>query len=313
MKSRKEIFIPQNYDDYLPELMDGHFAWKMKFSSKSDLSNTGQITYYQIRDVEPRGNFVLVPGLASNTRIEPLMRAVTYWSLRHKYNIYALDTFLGDFRSNVSVDAAQKNTVPEFIELIDAGLEIVSKMSIGKWTCVVGHSLGGIGALEVFNRRVQQNRSVGFSGAILFAPFLTKEWSIFTKGFLKHYNCPDLSDEEFYKKPVGLYSLHDSCYSHDARYVSIYPGFLDDVDKLKPRPELMAQYKIPVTLVAGGADKKSPVEYMRDIYNNVKQYPNGDNMRLVVFPTGRHSFIDQHKDWGSILKLIKSQYKNRIR
>lgn len=307
MNPLSDVFIPKNYDDYLSELRHRHFAWKMDFSSKTNVSNTGQITYYEIRDAAARGNFVLVPGLASNTQIEPLMRAVTYWSLKHKYNIYAVDHFLGDFQPSISVESARKNTVPEFIDLMDVGFDIVSKMSANKWTCVIGHSIGGIGITEVFNRRVQQNKPIGFSGAILFAPFVTKEWGVFTRNFMKHYQYPKLSDEEFYKNPIGMTSYHDICEHKRTRYVSLFPEFLDEIVKLKPQPELIARYNIPVTLVAGGKDKKSPAGHMRAICSDVQKISNNGNMKIVEFPTGRHSFIDQHNDWAAILRLIKSQ------
>lgn len=313
MKSLKEFFIPKNYDEELPDLKKTCFSWQMSFSSKTDLATTGQITHYAVNGDAPRGNLVLVPGLASNTEIEPLMRAVTYWSLKHKYNIYALDTFLGDFQSEKSVDLAARNTMPEYINLIDAGFEIVSKMSAGQWACVVGHSLGGIGTLEVFNRRVSQNKPLGFSGSILFAPYLTKEWCDFSKRFMKHRQYPDVSDEEYNQSPIGLVSPHDVYYSGACRYVSLYPGFYDDIVALKPRPDLMAQYDIPVTLVAGGMDRKSPIEYIRDIYDETRRLSKNKKIKFVEFPTGRHSFIDQYSDWASILRLIKTQYQSAIK
>lgn len=317
MKPLSDVFIPKNYTKELPALRDKYFAWKMDFSSKTDLATTGHITHYEIHGPESRGNFVLVPGLASNTEIEPLMQAITYWSLKHKYNIYSLDTFLGDFQSDVSAVAAAKNTVPEFIDLMDAGLEIISRMSVGKWTCVVGHSLGGMGTIEVFNRRVQQKRSLGFSGAILFAPFVVRDWFDFVLQFIKHYQYPDLSDEEFIKKPVGIVSPHDMSITKQMRYISIWPGFYDDMDNIKPRPDLMAQYDMPVTIVAGGLDRKSPVEYMHSIYDEVRRYPNGDRMKFVEFPNSRHSFMEQYSDWQAILQLIKSQHigskKNKVK
>ena len=308
MKPLKDVFFPADYTDELSKLKDKYFAWKMDFSSKTDVANMGHITHYEIRDTESRGNLVLVPGLASNTQIEPLMCAVTYWSLKHRYNIYALDSFLGDFQEKISDDAAKRNTLPEFIDLMDAGLEIVSKMSVGKWTCVIGHSLGGTGVLEVFNRRIMQNKPMGYSGAILFASFLTKDWFDATKRALKRRQYPEVSPEDFYNCPIGLGSPHDVSDNTGVRYVSVYPGFYDDLDKLKPRPDLMAQYDIPVTLVAGGLDKKSPIEYMRGIYNQVQEYPGEKKMRFVEFPNSKHSFINQHKNWNAILRLIQSQH-----
>ena len=308
MKPLSAPFIPKDYEKELGELKNKYFAWKMEFSSKTSVANTGHITHYEIRGAEPHGNFVLVPGLASNTQIEPLMCAITYWSLKHRYNIYAIDSFLGDFQPDITTALAEKNTVPEFIDLMDVGLEIVSKISANKWTCVVGHSLGASGTLEVFNRWVQQNKAINFSGAILFAPFVIKKWHDFTKRFINHYQYSDLPEEEFYTKPVGLISPHDAYYTTVMRYVSVYPNLFDDIDKLKPRPDLMAQYNIPITLVAGGEDKKSPVEYMRAIYDAACQYSNSNKMKFVEFPTSRHSFIDQHGDWRAILELIRTQH-----
>ncbi|MBR2286292.1 MAG: alpha/beta hydrolase [Alphaproteobacteria bacterium] len=307
MKPLKDVFIPKNYADALPELKGKYFTWQMHFSSRTDLGTIGQITHYSVGDVA-RGNFVLVPGLASNTQIEPLMGALSYWSLKHKYNIYALDTFLGNFKPEISAELAKKNTFPEFIDLMDAGLEIVSKMSMGKWTCVVGHSLGGTGVLEVFNRRVLQNRPVGFSGAILFAPYVTKEWFDFSKKFMHHHQYPDLSDDEFEKVPMGLMSPHDVMLVRQNRYVSLFTKFYDEVVALQPRPDLMAQYNIPVTMVAGGKDQKSPIEYIRSIYNQVNEYSPKEKMRFVEFPESRHSFMHQHEDWVAILRVMRSQY-----
>ena len=77
MKALKDVFIPQNYMDVLPELKDKSFAWKMEFSSKTKIATTGHITHYEIKNASSRGNFVLVPGLASNTNIEPLYGSIT--------------------------------------------------------------------------------------------------------------------------------------------------------------------------------------------------------------------------------------------
>ena len=312
MKPLKDIFFPDNYAEELPELKEKSFSWKMEFSSKTELATTGTITHYSVPG-GARGNLVLVPGLASNSSIEPLMCAVSYWGLKHKYNLYALDSFLGDFKLEISADLAKKNTFPEFIDLMDAGLEIISKMSADQWTCVVGHSLGATGALEVFNRRVQKEQPIGFSGAILFAPYVTKEWHDFSKRFMHHYQYPDLTDEEFESVPMGMMSPHDILQVRQNRYVSLYPKFYDDVDALVPRPDLMAHYNIPVTLVAGGRDRKSPIEYIREIYTQVNAAHPLRKVRFVEFPASKHSFMHQHGDWVSILRLIKTQHQSAIR
>lgn len=307
MKTQKDLSIPKNYKDALPELRGKTFDWNMEFSSKTRLT-TGNITHYSIRGAIPFGNLVLVPGLASNTQTEPLMCALTYWALTHKYNVYAIDTFLGDFKPEISDELAAKHTLPEFIDLVDVGMNIVEKMSINKWNCVIGHSLGGAGILSVFNRRITHNLPIGCSAAVLFAPFVTQEWHTVIKNILKDRQHPNLSQEEFYKHAVGLVSPHILFDDSTVRYVSIFPKFYDDTDALKPCPELMAKYDIPTTLVAGGKDRKAPIKYARSVYNSVLEHSSNPKINFVEFPESKHSFMNQHNDWSSVLKLIKSQY-----
>lgn len=307
MKPLKDFFFPKDYADELKQLKEQSFAWKMDFSSKTEIANVGHITLFEVRDVKPFGNLVLVPGFVSNTEIEPMMCAVTYWALKHKLNIYAIDSFFGDFQDTIDADMAAKNTVPEFVDLMDAGLEIVAKMSVGQWTCVVGHSLGGMGTMEVFNRHIAQNKPVDFSAAIMFAPFVDKDWCNFSQQFVKQRQWPDLSYDDFYNKPIGLVSPHDIYACEKVRYISVYPRVYDDLYNLKPRPDLIAQYNVPITLVAGGKDKKSPPEYLRNVCKSTQEYSDKNKVTFIEFPNSRHSFIGQHNDWDAVLRLIQSQ------
>lgn len=306
MKPLKDFFVPKDYADELSQLKEQSFAWNMDFSSKTEIANVGHITYYEIRDAKPYGNLVLVPGLASNTDIEPMMRAITYWSLKHKFNIYAIDSFFGDFQDTIDATAAAKNTVPEFVDLMDAGLDIVAKMSVNQWTCVIGHSLAGGAVLEVFNRRILKKQPIGYSAAVLFAPYVVRGWLDATKDFIKGHQYPDVSYAEFYNSPVGVVSLHDFVKVGYARRISVFPQVYDD--DLKPRPDLMAQYKIPITMVAGGKDRKAPVEYIRGICDATLQYSDKPKITFVEFPESKHSFINQHNDWNAVLRLIQSQH-----
>jgi len=308
MKPLKDFFVPKDYADELALLKEQSFAWKMDFSSKSEIANVGHITHYEIRDAKPYGNLVLIPGLVSNSAIEPMMRAVTYWSLKHGYNIYAIDSFFGDFKEKIDADAAARNTVPEFVDLMEAGLDIVAKMSVNQWTCVIGHSLGGSGALEVFNRNILQEKPITFSAAVTFAPYFTKGWIDSTKDFLKTRQYPNTSYADFYTSPVSLVSPHDLFENDHTRCISAYPSVYDDLHNLKPRPDLMAQYKIPITMVAGGKDRKAPAEYIRGICDATREYSDKTKVSFVEFPASKHSFIGQHNDWNAVLRLIQSQH-----
>ena len=79
------------------------------------------------------------------------------------------------------------------------------------------------------------------------------------------------------------------------------------MDSVEFQPELMDKYNIPITLVAGGRDKKSPPEELRKKYNILRTGKNAHLWKFVSFKESRHSFIDQYKDWGAILRLVQSQ------
>ena len=122
------MFIPYKVDltEYktkLPALKDAAFRWELKYSSRTENKTIGQISYYSVHNTPSENCIILVPGLASNTRSEPLMRIIEYWALSVKYDVYCLDTFLGNFLPETSQVLATKHTFDEYIDLIDAGLD----------------------------------------------------------------------------------------------------------------------------------------------------------------------------------------------
>ena len=301
------LIIPYDFDTRLPELKEKTFKWKVDVKLQNEKIHSGTITHYSIGD-EPRGNFILVPGLASNTDIEPLMRALTYWSLTHQYNIYCLDTFLGEFKPRITMADAQRNTVPNFIKLMDTSLDIIEKYCANTWTCLVGHSLGATIPFEVFNQRLLTGKKLRISAAIMFAPFVTNQWHQFLLNLYRKRNFPQgISDKEYKKTAIGLISPYDVALTGTTRYISILPSFFDEIEKVTIKPHLANKYDIPITIVAGGRDKKAPLEHLREIYNSISKTPNGKLFKFVVFPNSKHSFIDQYKQWTDILNLIRSQ------
>ena len=309
--------IPANFNEFLPGLKEKTFKWKFEYSSRSENATIGYITHYSpiLPEGEtPTGNIILAPGLASNADIEPLMKATTYWALTKHFNVYAITTFLGDFKPEVTPELAKRNTFPEFIKLMDMGIDLIEEQCQDQWTCLIGHSAGASGAIEVFNKRITQNKKIGLSAAILFAPWATVQWHDFIKAFYRTRNCPpDISDKEFAQMPMGLISPHDVANKNQLRYVTILPEFYDDIDTANFHPDLMAKYNIPVTIVGGGRDKKSPIDMLHERHNILAAGPNGHLFKFVEFPTSKHSFIDQHKDYMSIIKLIQSQHIRKKR
>lgn len=315
MNSRYQI--PANFYELLPELKEKTFKWRLEYSSRSENATIGYITHYSpILDngKKPNGNIILAPGLASNADIEPLMKVITYWALTKKFNVYSITTFLGDFKPEVTPALAARNTFPEFIKLMDMGIDLIEEQCRDQWTCLIGHSAGATGAIEIFNKRIKENKTPRVSAAILFAPWCTTQWHDFIKSVYKvRYCSPNITDEEFAKTPMGLISPHDIAQNNCMRYVTILPEFYDYMETSNFRPDLMSQYNIPVTIVGGGRDRKSPVEMLKSVHKILASGPNGHMFRFVEFPNSKHSFIDQHKDYLSIIRLIQSQHIKKRR
>ncbi|MBN1324837.1 MAG: alpha/beta hydrolase [Alphaproteobacteria bacterium] len=302
-----KLAIPKDFNENLDALKEKSFNWGMLYTSQTELGATGNITHYSASD-NPRGNFILLPGLASNTSIEPLMKSITFWALRANYNVYCLNTFLGDFKPEVSTEHANKNTYAEFIKLVDSGLDIIEYKISGKWTCLIGHSAGCSAAIDIFNNRVKEGKKLRFSSSILFAPNVSKEWHKSMKDMYRNrYNLEHLSNEEFNKTPMGIMSPHNLSINEKPQYISILPTLLDDLDERHFNPYLMNKWNVPVTMVAGGKDRKAPIDKLRRMVNVLSKRSNTNNFKLVEFPDSKHSFINQHRDWEAIINLIKSQ------
>lgn len=303
---QKACAIPNNFAENLPNLKEQTLKWSIDIKLDGENFHAGDISYYSVGDAA-RGNFILVPGLASNTATEPLMKALTWWSLTNRYNVYCLDTFLGDFKPTVTMDDAVRNTIPKFIDVVDTGLDIIGKHCDGAWTCMVGHSLGANATFEILNRRVIANQPTHLSAAIVFAPFVCKSCLEWIVDYQRKRQCPpDISDAEFKNYPLGMCSPQDAAMSKQIRYISVLPKFFDDLDKMTPKPHLMNKYDIPVTIVAGGRDKKAPLERLQGIYETMRRMSNASKFKLVVFPKSKHSFINQYRDYAAVVNLIKS-------
>ena len=301
------------YKNELPALKDAAFRWELKYSSRTENKTIGQISYYSVNNTPSDNCIILAPGLASNTRSEPLMRIIEYWALTVKYDVYCLDTFLGNFLPEQSQELATKHTFAEYIDLIDTGLDrIESECKANKYTysCLIGHSVGATGIFEIYNKRINDRKKLRFSASVLFAPYLCDEFVTYIKNFYKHrYFTPEIPDEEFNNKAIGISSPHEPRPDGKFTYISVLPNIFDDVKQSEFKPELMDRYNIPITLVAGGRDRKSPPEELRKKYNILKSGKNGHLWKFVIFKDSKHSFIDQYGDWRAIIRLIQSQKK----
>ncbi len=301
------------YKNELPALKDAAFRWELKYSSKTENKTIGQISYYSVNTTPSDNCIILVPGLASNTRSEPLMKIIEYWALIVQYDVYCLDTFLGDFLPETSQELANKHTFDEYIDLIDTGLDkIESECKTNKYaySCLIAHSAGANGIFEIYNKRISDRKKLRFSASVLFAPYICNNFVGYIKSFYKQrYFTPEITDEEFDNSVIGISSPHEPRPDGKFTYISILPKIFNAVENVEFKPELMDKYGIPITLVAGGRDKKSPPEELRKKYNILKTGKNGHLWKFVIFKDSKHSFIDQYGDWRAIIRLIQSQKK----
>ena len=304
--------IPDNWSDSLSEMKHQAFKWRLDYSSSTDNKTIGHITHYSISN-DTTNCLILVPGLASNTNTEPLMRVITYWAIKNHHDVYCLDTFWGDFLPDISQQLAQKHTFSEYINLIDTGMDKIEaecKAKKYKYSCVIAHSAGATATFELYNKRIRQRKKLRFSASIMFAPYLDHSFTTYIQDFIRtrpSMRKPPENAEEFNNTAFGLVNPHEPRQNDQFQFVSILPSVYNDIDSVDFSPETMDKYGIPITLVAGGRDRKSPPNELRKKYKILRSGKNGHLWKFVIFKDSRHSFIDQYKDWGAVLRLIQSQ------
>lgn len=281
-----------------PEIKEKAFQWRAKIISGTSAASYGYVTKYSV-STPARGYLVLVPGMASNCKTEPLFQEFIAWGLRHKYDVYSLETFLGRLQPDVNLKYAQENTVPELINLIDTGLITIAKQTNCEPLRIVAHSAGGVGTMLAINRQIAQNRLINIKNVTLFAPFIADERFARIK---KLYRCRSKSEEEFQRTPIRVENPFVS--PSEPRYISVLPAFFEQITNLNLVTPETATYEFPVTIVGGGRDTKVPCDALKKLYKQLTTLPNGKHFQYILFPKSNHSFITQSNNLLDILSRI---------
>ncbi|MDR1207429.1 MAG: hypothetical protein LBK26_03385 [Rickettsiales bacterium] len=290
--------LPDEISESLKSIESKSLVTPVEFSGGSPVSNYGHITHYEISS-KHTGNIVLLPGLASNTKIDPLMNACRLWSLSHNYNVFCLDHFLGDFKPEFSETDAKNNSYEQFMNVITAGLNMISTMSEGKWTALLAHSFGARGGIDYFNAKAESDQITNFSAVALFAPFASKEHT--DRLIRTRHKGTTASDEELRELPISFTNPNNP--DKQNTHVSFYPSMLYSKD---PRPDMMRKWNMDTIFVTGGRDHRAPAAVHYQLYQELSQGPNGHMFKYVEFPASNHSFFDQHKDYINLMRLVKS-------
>lgn len=288
-----------------PEIKEHAIQWRAKIPGTSAAS-FGYVTKYSLH-TPARGSLILVPGMASNCKTEPLFQEFINWGLRHKYDVYSLETFLGRFQPDVNLKYAQVNTVPELINLIDNGLTTIAKHTNHKPLRIVAHSAGAVGTMFAINQQIAQNRPINIKNVTLFAPFIADERFARIK---KLYRCRSKSEEEFQRTPIRIENPFAK--PSQPRYISVLPSFFEQITNLNLVTPETATYKFPVTIVGGGRDNKVPCDALHKLYKELATLPNGCNFQYVMLPKSNHSFISQSNNLFDILSRISPNIINNI-
>ena len=281
-----------------PEIKEQAIQWRAKIVSGTNIASFGYITKYSL-STPARGNLILIPGMASNCKTEPLFQEFIAWGLRHKYDVYSLETFLGRFQPDVSLKYAQENTVSELIRLIDTGLETIAKHANQKPMRIVAHSAGAAGTMFAINRQIGQKRPINIENVTLFAPFIAGER--FAR-IQKLYRRRSKSEEEFQRTPIRVENPFVD--ASQPRYISVLPAFFEQITNLNLVTPETATYNFPVTIVGGGRDNKVTSDALQKLYRQLATLPNGKKFQYVMFPKSNHHFISQSNNLLDILSRI---------
>lgn len=307
MKSLKEITVPDNFKELLLETKAKNLKWETICYSGTETNNNAKISYYASISPDSYGNIILSPGLGTNTDIDPLMRAITFWALTHKYNIITFDTFLGKFYDKPSFETAQKNTYSEFVSLLETCIKYIEPYSVKQPNILIGHSAGATGIIDALNNLAEKGNKTHIHSVMLFAPWVTKQWYDYLKDFI-YKRCHDYCIDN----PNQILPIHNIF--RKSGYVTVLPQFFTDMANSSFRPDLMNKWGSYITLVAGEKDKKAPAEVIQEKFEELTKQSNRDMFKFIVLPDKKHSFIKIHSDTESVINLIKSQrIKKRLR
>lgn len=305
----KKLVNPDNFEELLPTLKKNTFQWESMYYSGTKINTSGKIALYQTQDTKPCGNIILIPGLATNTSIDPLMKSITYWSLTHRYNVITFDTFLGDFHESPCLKTAQQNTFPEFIALIQAGIHFIEPYTINSYSCVIGHSAGATGLIAALNNITKQNKPIKLSAVMLFAPWASKEFPNYLENMVYTRLVSNGFKGELKYLPIS--NCFDTYATHKTRYVTILPNFLHQLATSPFHPDLMNKWNLFITIVAAGKDKKAPADPIHQRYTELQQYSNKSLFKYVEVKDAKHSFLNIGTTAQNVISLIKAQ-RNKI-
>ena len=293
--------IPEDFETLLPNLKEKTLKWETVYHSGSEINSSSNISFYQPLSDNFYGTIILIPGLATNIDFDPLMKAITYWALTHKYRIINISTFIHDFLSEIKPEKMQNNTYPEFKTIIHQSLKFVQPYIINKPSVLIGHCASSNGIIDTFNECVKKDEKIPVSSTMLFAPWPKRPNDNYKESV---YRLKKEYEQQVDTKKLDQISTIKLAH---IRFLFAMADFIQETENTKFEPDLMIQWGIPVTFVTAQRDKICPPARIKQYYDILRQ--KSDNFNYLYLPNKKHSFEKLYEDTNAVISLIRSQRK----
>lgn len=295
-----KLGIPENFADKLPDLKSKTLKWETLYKSGTEKNSKTTISFYQSLNSNV-GNLVLVPGMASNSKIDPLMKMIQYWGLTHRYNIINIDSFLGDFEKEITPDNIHDYDYSELKTVLQRSLKFIQPHIANKHSCIIGHCVSTTIITDMLNDDIKNGEALPVQSAILFAPFPkilpSKYDAIMSRRMqieAENKNCAILDPITALK----LKHMKFICAMHD---------FIETVEAIPFEPEIIAQWGIPVSFVVAGRDKISPATRAKENFEQITKEQGTTKAQYLYLPERKHTFEQLYKNYNDIIQIIKTQ------
>lgn len=293
--------IPDNFEDKFPELQAKTLKWHTVCNSGTQINSTSSVSFFQTTQRSVLGNLILVPALATNSDVDPLMRCIQYWGLTHGYNVINIDTFLGDFNQDVSPEQLRNNNYPEFKNILTHSLRSVYSFTNNRHTCIIGHCVTTSSIIDILNDCVKKQEKMPVQSAMFFAP-----WPVITPLHFKSILLHRLQIEEEIKQ-TGIVDKNTKTKIQQMKYFYAMEHFVREIENIKFEPEIMSKWGIPASFIVASKDKFSPAQRIEQYINVLKSHKNANNFSYLYLQDKKHSFEQLACDVNSALKLLKLQ------
>ena len=294
-----KLGIPENFEDKLPDLKAKTLKWETLYKSGTQVNSKTTISFYQSSN-PAIGNLILVPGMATNSTIDPLMKMIQYWGLKHRYNIINIDSFLGDIEKDITPDNAHNCTYSELKTVLSGSIRFIQPHTVNKHTCIIGHCVSTTVITDVLNDIVKNKETLPVQSALFFAPFPKFTKSKYDTVVTKRAQLEIESKNVANLDPITALKLKHM------RFICAMHEFVETAGNVVFEPKIIAQWGIPVSLIAAGRDKISPATRIKENIEQINNEQGTTKLQYLFLPESKHTFEQLYKSYNDIIQIIKT-------